>query len=75
MVLGYKFGYQRSICVIIMPYKEWNGVYKNFASRMIAKICLAVDPQLKNKNIFARMISDSGISTILSSYSVHKLKH
>jgi|WetSurMetagenome_2_1015567.scaffolds.fasta_scaffold634685_2 hypothetical protein len=60
MKTAYDCGYQRPICGIIIPYQKPGKVFIYFASERPLKIYRSQDMQLKNKNIFATMISDDG---------------
>ena len=57
LILAYNCGSQRSTNGIFIPYQFPEKVFIYFASKGTAEIYRPPNIQLKNKNIFARMIS------------------
>jgi|GEM_PF-4609223 len=56
----YTYGSQRPTCGIFIPYQKPGKVFIYFASERPVKIYRSHGMQLKNKNIFATMISVNG---------------
>ena len=59
----YTYGFQRSTCRIFIPYQKHGKVFIYFASERPVKIYRSHGMKLKNKNIFATMISVNGAHT------------
>ncbi len=61
--MAHKFGSQGSTCGINMTYQQPRKLFIYFASKAGLKIYEPCHMQLKNKNIFATMISPRGAHT------------
>jgi len=74
---SYTYGSQRSTNGIFIPYQLLGKVFIYFAFMRRVKIYGPPGIQLKNKNIFATMISfmDKGISVAFSFAHCNNLKH
>jgi hypothetical protein len=67
--IPYTGGFQRSTCGIFIPYQKHGKVFIYFALERAAKIYSPHRMHLKNKNIFATMISIDRSHTQLFSFN------